>query len=309
MEFIRYPSDKLQDLNLLLIGGKALSLSQLYQSNFLIPNIFMITTKAFDYFLGSQMKEYKNILTHMNNNVNHPRYDLHSIQQKIMSKTLPINLLRAIHNSFLLLNTEFVAVRSSATSEDRNKYSSAGQFDSFLGVTKENLPLKIKSCWVSLFNPWAIAYLRREEDFGKMAVIIQKMINADASGVCFSINPVTNNLNSLTIEAILGLGEPLVQGTIIPDHYIVDKKTLNILDKRISQQKEKLKLDTVNGGTKKCYIESKKTQKQKVSDNTIKDIANLALKVEKFYNKPVDIEWAFKDNKLYLLQGRPITTI
>lgn len=311
MHFIKNLSDNIENLSPALIGGKAFSLARLYKRNFLIPDAFIITTEAFDYFLGSQLDNSKNILSQINNNSDYLKIYLDNIQQKIASGRIPSDLSEVIYNSFISLNRKFVAVRSSATIEDGSNFSFAGQFESFLGVAEEDLLAKVKSCWASLFNHRAIAYLRSKKNFGKMAVIVQDMVDADVSGVCFSINPVTNDQNLIIIEAVLGLGELLVQGAIIPDHYRINKETLIIEEKNVNMnlQKERLGLDTSIGGTKKYYISPTNNQNQKLSDERLKEIANVALMVEKFYNRPVDIEWALKDSRLYLLQARPITTL
>lgn len=309
MHFIKNLSDNIENLGPALIGGKAFSLAHLYKRNFPIPNAFIITTEAFNYFLESQLNGYEDILSQIRKKCDYLKSYLDNIQQEIVSKEMPPDLSKAIYNFFDSLSTRFVAVRSSATVEDSISFSFAGQFESFLGVTKENLLSKVKSCWASIFNPRAIAYLEKKNDFGRMAVIIQKMVDADVSGVCFSINPVTHDQNSIIIEAVFGLGELLVQGAIKPDHYSIDKETLIIEEKNvtINLQKERLGLDTFNGGTKKYNIPESDSQNRKLSNENIQGVANIALEVEKLYNKPVDIEWSLGDGKLYLLQARPIT--
>ncbi len=144
----------------------------------------------------------------------------------------------AAHKSKNIFNPALVAVRSSATAEDSSSAAWAGQLDSFLNTTESDLREKVQRCWASLFTPRAIFY-RFEKEFYKtkisVAVVVQKMVDSDKSGVIFSKDP-TNKNDSVIIEAVFGLGEGIVSGSITPDTYIVSEN-LDILDKKISDKK------------------------------------------------------------------------
>ena len=312
MNFIKDLSDDIKDLNIALIGGKAYSLAYSYSKSFPIPKAFIISAEAFDYFLRTKLNDRNCILSQLKEHGDYSEDRLAEIRQNIVSAEIPLELSNAICDSFLSLNSEFVAVRSSATAEDGDRRSFAGQFESFLGVTKENLLSSIKSCWSSFFNLRAFAYSNPGKNLGGMAVIVQEMIDAEASGVCFSVNPVTQDKTTIVIEAIFGLGELLVQGLVVPDHYVVSKKTLMIEknDVKANVQEKKMSLCADGTGSAIDLIEDGSIQRQqKISDDVINEIARMALLLEGEYKRPVDIEWALKAGGLYILQVRPITTV
>ncbi|NCO98570.1 phosphoenolpyruvate synthase, partial [bacterium] len=167
---------------------------------------------------------------------------------------------------------------------------------------------KVKECYASLFTQRAI-YYRHEQKFDHskvgLAVVVQRMIESDKSGVSFSIDPVTNDKNRIVIEAILGLGEYIVQGTVTPDHYEVDKRSLVITKKQIGKQDVKFVKSNISNKEVKLGREGSKL---KLSDQEILKIAMLVRDIENHYYFPQDIEWAIKDNRVYIIQARPITT-
>lgn len=212
---------------------------------------------------------------------------------------------RIIEN-FEILDCKYVAVRSSATSEDGKEHAWAGQLETFLNIDKENLIDSIKKCWCSLFSPRAIFYRIKNNDISNIsvAVVVQKMIQSEVSGVAFSVNP-TNNKNEVIVEAVLGLGEAIVSGKVTPDTYTIDKENRNIVHKEIRSQKAKLvKINEKNEWVK---IEGKDIQK--LDDDTVLKLFDLIKKIEEFYGFQVDIEWGIENNKIYILQCRPITTV
>ncbi|HLL61317.1 MAG TPA: phosphoenolpyruvate synthase, partial [Candidatus Nitrosocosmicus sp.] len=204
-----------------------------------------------------------------------------------------------------------VAVRSSATAEDLPTASFAGQQETYLNVKGENnLIKKIKECWASLYTERAM-YYRNQQGFDHLkvglAAVVQRMVESDKSGIAFSIDPVTNNKNVVTIEAIFGLGEYIVQGKVTPDHYEVDKKTFDILNSEIKYQDSKMiKKGTGNIEVK---LDKKAGSLKKLKDSEIIKLAHLVKRVETHYYFPQDIEWAIKDDVIYIVQARPITTI
>ncbi len=188
---------------------------------------------------------------------------------------------------FKKLKTKYVAVRSSATAEDSLSAAWAGQLESYLNTTEKNLLENVKKCWASLYSPRASAYKSLKGLDKKkisVAVVIQKMIQSEMSGVCFTVHPVTKDKNQMVIEAGYGLGEAIVGGKITPDTYIVDKA-------KLKNQKSKLQ------------------NKQILSNRQIAKLTKICLKIEKLFKYPQDIEWAFAKSKFYILQSRPITTL
>jgi len=187
---------------------------------------------------------------------------------------------------FKKLKTKYVAVRSSATVEDSLSASWAGQLETYLNVGEKNLLKSIEKCRVSIDSPRAKAYkLQKKLNKKKIsvAVVIQKMIPSEISGICFTANPITGDRKEMIIEAGHGLGEAIVGGKITPDSYTISKKLLI------------LRINSRGSG----HL----SQKQTVQ------LAKLCLKIEKIFGYPQDIEWAFAKDKFYILQSRPITTL
>ncbi len=291
-------------------GGKGYSLSYLLNNGYSVPNGFVVLSSVYDLFIkdNNLSKKIDACLKKTNlNDIKTITKASKDIQKLFIETKLPINLEEEIINTYKKLNSKYVAIRSSATVEDSIKDSWAGQLDTFLGTTEDNLIINIKKCWGSLYNSRAIFY-RLHKKINKnvaVAVVVQEMIDSDVSGIAFSLNPVTNNKNEIIIEAGYGLGESIVSGQITPDMYVVSKNK-KILNKIVTKQTKKLSRD----GTKIFWtkIINKNVNLQKLSDNQIIEISKTIINLEKDYNCPVDVEWTIKNSKIYVLQVRPITT-
>jgi pyruvate,water dikinase len=204
----------------------------------------------------------------------------------------------------------FVAVRSSATTEDLATASFAGQQETFTNVRgSKNLLIAVRKCFASLYTARAV-YYRHKQGFDKanalLSVVIQKMINSEKSGVMFTKNPSNGN-DEIIIEAVFGLGEGIVSGKILPDHYVLSPD-LELIEKKIANKKIALyKEDNGNGIETKLSEEKSKSPVLSLSE--INTLGNLGQKIEKHYGKPQDIEFAVANNKVYIVQSRPVTTI
>jgi len=303
-----------------LVGGKGANLGEMASFGVPVPNGFIVTSRAYFDFLDQNQLRPKIKEALKNLDLDDPQ-SFSSASQKIKklirNSRIPDEIAKEIINAYLqlgkILKQALVAIRSSATAEDLPTASFAGQQASFLNVRGEaNVLEKVRECWASLFEPRAIFY-REEKGFDQLkvgiAVPIQEMIPAAVSGVMFTIDPVTNNKRTLVIEAIYGLGEFIVQGKIIPDRYLVDKKTLAIVKREISKQTIQLiKVGTLN---KESEVPKSLRNKRKLTDRQIKELAKIGLKIHQHYFFPQDIEWAldkFKKGKLWILQTRPVTT-
>jgi pyruvate,water dikinase len=237
------------------------------------------------------------------------------IQTKIKTGKIPGDVAVEISKSYKKLSGVFkkaqVAVRSSATAEDLPGASFAGQQATFLNIKGDNNLLNaVRECWASLFTARAIFYRvqnKINQDRVKISVIVQKMVQSDVSGVMFTINPVNNDKERLVIEAVWGLGEMIVQGSVTPDNYAVQKDSFFILSKEISDQK--VQLIKVNGVTKEAKVPREKMGVQKISDEEIIKIARLGQKLQDHYYYPQDVEWAKEGASIYIVQTRPITTM
>ena len=301
-----------------LVGGKGANLGEMIKAGFPVPPGFAVTVPAYDAFLelnnlGSQIK---NILKVTNTqNPEELENASRKIQKKIVTGKIPEEVSRQSIAGYKklsgFLKQAQVAVRSSATAEDLPSASFAGQQATFLNIKGEaNLINAVRECWASLFTPRAIFY-REENKIShekvKISVIVQKMIQSDVSGVMFTVDPVSNEKDKIVIEAVWGLGEMIVQGSVVPDRYVVQKETFDILSKEISEQP--IQLIKVGKETKETKVPEKQRQLQKISNEAIVSLARMGDKLQKHYFFPQDIEWALEGKKLFIVQTRPVTTM
>lgn len=313
MEFIRNFT-KLNNADAALAGGKGASLGEMTRAGIPVPPGFVILSESFEEFLHRTdlIQEIDAILQ----NLNHKEIHLiekasEKIRELILSKEMPKDIATEISKSFKELATDFVAVRSSATAEDGQDHSWAGQLESYLNVKEDDILGKVKHCWASLFTPRAIFY-RFEKELHttkiSVAVVVQKMVNSEISGIAFTVHPVTEDKNQLIIEAGFGLGEAIVSGSITPDSYVVKKEPREILDINVATQTEALYKNVTGGNTWK-NIHEPKASSQVLTRAQILELSNIILNIEKHYGFPCDIEWAFEGGKFYIVQSRPITTL
>lgn len=296
-----------------IAGGKGASLGEMTRVGMPIPKGFVITAQAFDIFLAATdlQVEIDAILKKVNHkDINSVEAASEKIRALIEGAQFPKDISDAIKKGFKRLNSISVAVRSSATAEDSEVASWAGELESYLSVGEKNLLESVKKCWASLFTPRAIFYRferKLHTQRTSVAVVIQAMVQSEISGVAFTVHPVTEDQDQMVIEGGYGLGEAIVGGLITPDTYIVSKKRLEILDRNVVAQKIMIK--RFKNGTKESKVLKVKQEKQKLSDVQIIGLAKLCVLIEKHYKKPQDIEWAMYNNKFYILQSRPITTL
>lgn len=297
-----------------IAGGKGASLGEMTQAGIAVPPGFIILASAFDEFLKTTDINIaiNSILKTVDSNVIHTIDNASKqISSLILGIVIPDNIVAEIILAFKKLDTEFVAVRSSATAEDSKKAAWAGQLDTFLNTTEETILENIKKCWASLFSPRAIFY-RFEQNLQSheisVGVVVQKMVNSEISGIAFSVHPVTQDKNQLIIEAGLGLGESIVSGQITPDSYVVSKDSLEIIDININEQNKAL-FRGKNGKNEWQTLDSKRAKQQVLTKENILELSKQIIIIEKHYGFPVDVEWAYEANNFYIVQSRPITTL
>ena len=253
-------------------GGKANSLLYLASNNILVPKFFIIGKDDYIQFLTDN-----NIYKKIEELFTKKKYK--KIKDIIMKQDINSGLANKLALELPELNSHLYAIRSSASNEDGKDKSFAGQYDTFLNVKKEDIFLNIKKCFCSLYNDNVISYSDDFDIYG-INVIIQVMIDSDYSGVAFTVDPSSESDNYILIEMTEGLGEKLVSGKVIPNKFFVRKET-GMIDLKIGE----LSLDEV------------------IFNRLILEIE----KTEKIYKCPMDIEYAIKDRKIYILQARPIT--
>ena len=311
MEFIREFS-KLGKNDVAIAGGKGASLGEMTQAKIPVPEGYVILSEAFERFLEETdlNVEIDSILHTVKHQEIHT-VDRASEQIKalILDAKMPKDIANEINKNFKQLGAKFVAVRSSATAEDSSAAAWAGQLDSYLNTTESSLLDKVKHCWASLFTPRAIFY-RFEKGLHEtkisVAVVVQKMVNSEVSGIAFSVHPVTQDYNQLIIEAGFGLGEAIVSGTITPDSYVIEKQPRRIIDKNVNNQTKGLYRKKEGGNE---WKEPKNGNTQKLNDQEVLELTELVLNIERHYGFPCDIEWAREKDKFYITQSRPITTL
>jgi len=319
--------ENLRRTDIPLVGGKNANLGEMLSVGIPVPQGFAVTAYAYRKFIeetGIASEIYK-IIQESVKDLNDPKqYEEASrrIRALIESTPMPKEIEDAIREAYRELCRRLnmadvpVAVRSSATAEDLPDASFAGQQETYLNVAGENEVIeKTIKCWSSLFTPRAIFY-RTQKGFAHEKVLIsvgiQKMVNAKAAGVMFSINPVTGDPNQIVIEGNFGLGESVVSGAVTPDEYIVDKRTMKIVEKRIATKKVMYARDPVTGKTVHFEVPAEKQNQPCLSDEEVLKLAELAVKIEKHYGKPQDIEWAIDSdlsfpNNIFIVQSRPET--
>ncbi|MEI7426081.1 MAG: PEP/pyruvate-binding domain-containing protein [Candidatus Moraniibacteriota bacterium] len=298
----------------LIAGGKGASLGEMLNSGIPVPDGFVVITNGFLKFIKDNKLDSlinTNLAKVKINDSKTISLASNTIRKNILSKTVPAEIEKEILEQFKKLNTEFVAVRSSATAEDGANAAWAGQLESYLNSDSKNLINNIKKCWASLYAPRAIFY-RIEQGFKNknvsVAVVVQKMVNSESSGIAFSVHPVTQDNNQIIIEAGFGLGEAIVGGEITPDSYVFDKSLRKIVNITVNTQKKGL-YKSKNIGNTWVKISEPKASSQTLSENQILKLSDNILCIEKHYGFPCDIEWAIENGKIFIVQSRPITTL
>lgn len=297
-----------------IAGGKGASLGEMTKAKNKVPPGFVVLAAAFDQFL-EESNIYKKIEKELER-INYEKMDSVNkssivIRKLIDNSKMSKDLEKEIVLEFKKLNANFVAVRSSATAEDSLTASWAGELETYLHTNEDKLLLNVKRCWSSLFTPRAIFY-RKEKKLLKrhvsVAVVIQKMVESEISGIAFTVHPVTQDDNQMIIEAGWGLGEAIVSGAINPDRYIIDKKEWLIVNIDISKQ-DKLITRQKRGGINWLEVSADNQEQQKLKGEEIIELAKICNQIEKHYKKPQDIEWAFTRGHFFITQSRPITTL
>ena len=303
-----------------IAGGKGANLGELTQAGIPVPPGFVVTAQAYEKFMDEAgiNDQGMGILEKIDiNDTKALQAAAEEIKTLIIESPIPEDLVLFIREFYNELcqrvgeDDTDVAIRSSATAEDLPEASFAGQQDTFLHVSGDEEVIEyIRKCWASLFEARAIFY-REENNFEHskvyIAVVVQKMANADKAGVMFTVNPSTGEEIAL-IEGSWGLGESVVSGDVTPDNYQVDKKDNEIINVTISDKKVMYTNDE-NGTSVKVDVPEDKRKERVLSDEELIELTEMGKRVQAHYGEPMDTEWAFERGNLFLLQARPITTL
>ncbi|MBF0409756.1 MAG: hypothetical protein HQM10_20615 [Candidatus Riflebacteria bacterium] len=314
-------SDKIESYSDILnsAGGKGGNLLRLCSVGASVPPFIVLTSKVFDDFVSFFRDEFNSGIAALD--LSNPNTIIESsakFRNLICSKPLPETLINEISSKISIFSeNDFIAVRSSALGEDSKDFSYAGMLDSHLFQRgRQQILEAIKKCWSSMYSDRAVSYRRMQnlpQTGISMAVVVQKMIDGIASGVTFTVNPITKYNDEISINAVPGLGEGLVSGGVNADGFICIKRNGYPIDSRnITEKTEQIVFDKNTGfGTSTEPFAPDMAKKPCITEKQVELIAENCHKIEKAYNNtPLDIEWTIgKDNKLYILQARPITTI
>jgi pyruvate,water dikinase len=298
-----------------LVGGKGANLGELTTTGLPVPPGFVVTADAYLNAVSKSGARDRLALLRSGLNVDDPTSltETHqAARELILATPIPAEIADAIENAYRRLGDNVaVAVRSSGTTEDAGDSSFAGMNASFTNVIGLRYVLaRIKDCWASLYGERVLAY-RAEQHLGEepaIAVIIQKMIFSEVSGVMFTADPTTGARDRMIIESVFGQGEAVVSGRVEPDTYILDKTGPRVLSVRQGRQQFKIVRDP-DGGDVEQPLDEGEIDRRTLSQAEIIAIAELGLRAERHYGRPQDLEWARADGASYLVQSRPITTL
>jgi pyruvate,water dikinase len=307
------------------VGGKNANLGEMISSGIPVPPGYAITAQAYKKFIeatGTADKVYKMLAGIDPKDPKQGQDASDKIRELIEKTPIPDDLKNEIFQSYRELSKRVgaadvsVAVRSSATAEDLPDASFAGQQETYLNVRgTEDLLDKVRKCWSSLFTPRAIFY-RVEKGFKHESVLIsvaiQKMVNAKAAGVLFTLHPATGDTTKIVIEANWGLGESVVSGAVMPDRYVIDKDTLKIVDRQIATKDVEFVRDPKTGQTVHSKVPQDRKDLPCLSDKEVEKLAELGKLIEKHYGRAMDIEFSIDRDQpfpqnIYIVQARAET--
>lgn len=299
-----------------IVGGKGLSLTNMINAGFPVPDGFSITTDAYRAFIEENRLQEKILACIKKADISKPD-TLESASQEInrlfQDARIPMDIGSSISNAYTgsIRKGTPVAVRSSATAEDLPDASFAGQQETFLNIQGEEALLEaVKKCWASLWTARAIAYRIKNEidqDTVALAVVVQELIAAEAAGIMFTVNPVNGNRNELVINAAWGLGEAVVSGAVSPDTYMVNREKGRVI--KLEVEDKTIMTIRTEKGTAEVPVADALRKKVVLKDRQIMELAQLGMKIEEFYGSPMDVEWAVVENRFFIVQARPITAL
>ena len=308
------------DANLQAAGGKGMNLGILTRAGFPVPPGSIVSTAAYRAFIAENRLE-NDILRLIHDlrpeDIQGIEATSREIQGRFNQAVIPNAITEEIRAAYRALDPGTgasshlaVAVRSSATAEDLPGLAFAGQQDTYLNVIDEPAVIQaVQQCWASLWTARAIAYRahnRISPEEIALAVVVQQMVNSEASGILFTANPMSGRRDEMVIDASFGLGEAVVSGAVDPDHYLVDAKTWQIKERKLGAKALTI-LPRSEGGTETATRLAAAVQA--LPDAQIIILARLAQQVANHFGNPQDIEWALADGQIYLLQARPITSL
>jgi pyruvate,water dikinase len=288
-------------LDVMSAGGKGASLARMTSFGLPVPPGFVIPAGALAAALPDGGEELRECAR---------RQDAEAAQQFLRTVELDADLRRAVLDAYdgLGKGDVPVAVRSSACAEDSEEASFAGQQETYLHVRGHgDVRARIRDCWASFFSERALFYRGKKgslEDLG-MAVVVQRMVEAEIAGVLFTCDPVRKRRDRMVVEAVLGLGEAVVSGQVTPDHYVL-KRDGTVKKAHVHTQPYAI-VSLPEGGIEERELSPEEGGAQKVAEDVLARLARLGDDLEQRLGGPQDIEWAVQDGEIFVLQARPVT--
>ncbi|HEY3479908.1 MAG TPA: PEP/pyruvate-binding domain-containing protein, partial [Streptomyces sp.] len=280
-----------------LLGGKAARLSEMLDIGLPVPPAFCLTTGLFELFLAE---------SGMADRIKGLRPE--EIRTLVTGAELPAAVSEPILAAYAELGRPRVAVRSSAVKEDGAGQSFAGQHDTVLDIAGDEALLDaVRTCWASLWSDRAAVYREHPEETGAMAVVVQQMIHSDAAGVLFTTDPTSRDPHRMVVEACWGLGEGLVAGRVTADLFVVDDRSLDLVEARVRHKVTKC-VPVEPGRVGIAKVDAAARNAPCLEPARLTELAALAVRVRDHYGSEQDIEWVVQGDRLHLLQARPITT-
>src|SRR5829696_1906891 len=306
--------DEIGKDDIALAGGKGANLGELSRAELPVPPGFCVTTAAYRRTVaGPDLPEAIDDAL-QNLRVEDPASaEVASARIAALFEDLPLpeDLTGAIVDAYRVLGEPLVAVRSSATKEDLPGASFAGQQATSLNVRgEEELLEAVRRCWASLWSARAIAYRQRQgfrHDRAAVAVVVQRLVPAEVSGILFTANPVSGARGEIVINAALGLGEAVVGGLTTPDAFTLDRTTLEVRERQIGRQEVETVL--TERGTTERSLDPGRAAQPTLDDAQLTRLGEVGLRIERHFGGPQDIEWAYAEGHFWVLQARPITNL
>lgn len=296
-----------------VLGGKGINLVELTNAGFRVPPGFVVTTAAYKKFVEANRLQER-ILELAGRAPDDFEEISAQIRELFASGPVPRELAAEVAAAYARLTEsggEAVAVRSSATAEDLPEASFAGQQDTYLNVRGEAAVLDaVRSCWGSLWTARAMSY-RAQQNIPSsdvaLAVVVQRMVMAEAAGIMFTANPVTGARDEVVVNAAWGLGEAIVGGHVTPDTYVVDKHSGKVRETQISEKT--VMTAATEQGTAESEVAADRRHARVLDDGHVTQLAVVGREVEAHYKGHQDIEWCLAKGEFYLVQARPITSL
>lgn len=292
-------------------GGKGHNLYLLSTNGIKVPKFITLPPSFFEEFKRlSSIEEYvQGILADSKLSM----LDIsEKIKNKIVETNMPLSVYEGIAKAYETLEKDLISVRSSAHDEDSALHSFAGQLSSFLYISDlDRTMLAVKECWASAYSERSLHYrmINKLDILNiKVSVILQEMIDPDISGVFFTCNPINGKTDQVFINSVYGVGEGLVSGLLDADTYALSKKDGSVIEKNIVEKTKKLIRDSKLQSCLEVEVPLNEQNAESLTARELKDLHEIANRIENFYGRPQDVEWAIKDGELFILQSRPVTT-